>query len=115
MKNWTPLMWFYLVCALAGAVVPLYYNLQFMLYSGETFTVARLLGDGMATPLSSSLTTDFLIGASAVVTWMMIEGRRQGMKHLWLYLLLTFGVAFAFACPFFLFMRERKLMTQKTI
>jgi len=31
------------------------------------------------------------------------------MKNWWIYLVLIPTVAFAFACPLFLFMRERKL------
>lgn len=107
MKKWTPLMWIYLIFAIAGLVVPWYFNLQFILYGDEPFSVRRFLADGMATPLSSSITTDFLIGATPVFIWMMVEGRRRKMKHLWFYFVGTFLIAFAFACPLFLFMRER--------
>jgi hypothetical protein len=35
------------------------------------------------------------------------------MKHAWAYVVLTFGVAFAFAAPLFLFMRERHLAARR--
>ncbi len=108
MKNWTILMWVYLLFAIAGIIVPWYYNLQFMLYGDETFSIGRYLADGMATPLSASITTDFFIGTTPVLIWMMVEGSRQKMKHLWFYFIFTFLIAFAFTCPLFLFMRERK-------
>jgi len=109
MKNWTPLMWLYLAFAIAGIIVPWYFNLQFMMYGDEPFTIRRFLADGMATPLSSSITTDFFISSTPVLIWMMIEGKRLKMKRLWFYFIFTFMIAFAFTCPFFLFMRERKI------
>jgi len=44
---------------------------------------------------------------------MGVEGYRLGMKRLWIYYLLTFMVAFAFAFPVFLFMREL-LLSEKS-
>ena len=82
--KWTPLMFFYLLCAIAGLIVPWYYNLQFMMYGDEPFTIRKFIGDGMATPLSCSLTTDFLITFIAAFVWMIIEGIRLKMKRLWL-------------------------------
>jgi hypothetical protein len=41
--------------------------------------------------------------------WMVREARRLEMRHAWVYVVLVFGVAFAFACPLFLLMRERRL------
>ena len=35
-------------------------------------------------------------------------------RHWWIYIALTFGVAFAFACPLFLFMRERRLVSSRS-
>jgi len=118
--KWTPLMFFYLLCAIAGLIVPWYYNLQFMMHGDEPFTIRKFIGDGMATPLSSSLTTDFLIGASAAFVWMIIEGirlkmKRLKMKRLWLFVIMTFLIAFAFAFPLFLFFRERKLQFGQAI
>ncbi len=112
MKNWTPLMGIYLILAIAGFFIPWYYNLQFILYGDAPLTISRFLGDGMSTFLTSSLTTDLLIGASAFFIWMIVEGRRLGMKHLWVYAVCTFMIAFAFSCPLFLLMRERKLQAK---
>lgn len=105
-------MWIYLAFAIAGLIVPWYFNLQFILYGDAPFSVGRFLADGMATPLSSSITTDLFIGSTPVLIWMMVEGKRQKMKHLWVYFIFTFLIAFAFTCPLFLFMRERKLMNE---
>jgi hypothetical protein len=105
----TPLMVFYGGCAVAGAVVPWYYNLRFMRESGELLTPQRWFDEGFTTALMGSITSDFLIGTTPVLVWMVVEARRLGMRHLWVYVLGTFLVAFAFTCPLFLLMGERHL------
>lgn len=102
----TPLIVFYGLCTAAGAVVPWYYNLRFMRESGELLTPQRWLAEGFVTPLAGSITSDFLIGTIPVLVWMVVEARRLRMRHLWVYVLGTFLVAFAFTCPLFLLMRE---------
>jgi len=105
----SPLMCFYGIFAIAGAIVPWYFNIRFMLDTGELITPHGLIASGFVTPLASSLTSDFLIGTTPVLVWMIVEARRLGMRHKWMYVVAVFLIAFAFACPFFLFMRERHL------
>jgi hypothetical protein len=99
----------YLLLAVAGVVLTWYHNIQFMMMPDATpfnfFTVA------MANPAASSLTLDVTIAALTFVVWMWHEAGRLGMSGRWLYTLLTFFVAVAFAFPLFLFMRERHLQT----
>ncbi len=105
----TPLMIFYGMFAMAGSVVPWCFNIQFMLESGEFITPQGLIAGGFVTPLASSLTSDFLIGTTPVLVWMVIEAKRLKMKYRWAYVALTFLIAFAFSCPLFLLMREVRL------
>lgn len=105
----TSLMVLYGAFALAGAVVPWYFNIRYMLESGELLTPQMWLAGGFINSLTSSITTDFLIGTTPVLVWMVVEGRRLEMRHLWLYVVTTFLVAFAFSCPLFLLMREVRL------
>ena len=101
--------WAYAILAVLGAVVPWYYNLEFMAVSGGAFSVADFVAGGFANPAASSLTVDLLVGSTAVIILMVSEARRLEMKHWWVYLVLIPTVAFAFACPLFLMMRERQL------
>jgi len=55
------------------------------------------------------LSLDLLIVAIAGSTLMIFEGRRLGMKRVWLYIVLSGVTAFAFTFPLFLAMRERRL------
>jgi hypothetical protein len=108
-KTVTPLAIFYGTFAAAGAVTPWYFNIVWMRQTGSLLTPSALLAGGFITPLTSSLTTDFFIGTTPVLVWMVVEARRLGMRHSWAYVLGTFAIAFAFTCPLFLMMRELKL------
>lgn len=55
------------------------------------------------------LSLDLLIVAIAGSALMIFEGRRLGMKRVWLYIVLSGVTAFAFTFPLFLAMRERRL------
>jgi hypothetical protein len=61
-----------------------------------------------------------LAGIGLSVTWYFnlrwmsetgagIEARRLGMRHWWVWPVLTFGIAFAFAFPLFLYFRDRRI------
>lgn len=108
----TPMMVFYGLFAAAGAVVPWYFNLRFMRESGEMLTPQRWVAEGFATTLMGSITSDFLIGTIPVLVWMVVEARRLGMRYIWVYVLGTFLLAFAFTCPLFLLMREVHLQSK---
>lgn len=105
----TPLMFTYLACALLGACTTWYFNIQHFLTSDIPFTPITFVESGLTSPMSSSLTSDFLVLTTVVLIWMVFEARRLGMKRVWLYLVLSFGIAIAFAFPLFLFIRERRL------
>ena len=105
----TPMMIFYGTFAAAGAVVPWFFNIRYMRESGELLTPQAWIAGGFINPLAGSITSDFLIGTAPVLVWMVVESRRLGMRHRWFYVVTTFLVAFAFACPLFLLMREVRL------
>ena len=96
------------VLAVAGVVATWYFNLRFM---GEQagFDIAAFVAGGYANAAASSFTNDLMIGVLAFLVFLVAESRRLGMRHVWVYVLLTFGIAFAFSFPLFLLMRERRL------
>lgn len=103
------LSWLYLALALAGAVLPWLANLDYMRQYGSSFDIGVFVQLANANPAAQSLSRDLLVGASAFTMWMVIESRRLGMRHLWLVLLSSVTIAFAFAAPLFLCLRERRL------
>ena len=57
----------------------------------------------------SAFAADFWVGSTVSLVWMIVEARRLGMKHWWVFIPLTFGIAWAFSLPLFFFFRERHL------
>ncbi|MFZ9946944.1 MAG: DUF2834 domain-containing protein [Vulcanococcus sp.] len=103
------LAWLYLGLAIAGGVLPWMANLDYMQQYGSSFDVSQFIQLANANPAAQSLSRDLLIGASAITVWIVVESRRLQMRHLWLVLLSSVTIAFAFAAPLFLFLRERRL------
>jgi hypothetical protein len=99
----------YLVLAVAGLVIPWYYNLQFMQQSGGSFDVAEFMAAAATTPAAQSLGWDLAIACIAGLLWIFFESKRLGMRFFWLYIVLAFTVAYAFAFPLFLFVRQGRL------
>ncbi len=109
MKKLNFLQIVYLVLAAFGAIIPWYFNIHHLMHSEVPFTIVNFFSGGFVNDFASSLVSDFFIGGIAVLIFMMYEGQRLKMKHMWVYFVLTCFISFAFACPLFLFFRERKL------
>ena len=99
----------YLALALAGAVLPWLANLAFMQQHGASFDIGLFVQLANANPAAASLSRDLAIAATAVTIWMVSEARRLNMRGLPWVLLSCVTVAFAFGCPLFLYLRERRL------
>lgn len=56
------------------------------------------------------LSLDLLIVGAGVITLMLVEAKRLGMKRVWIYFLLSGFTAMAFTFPLFMAFRERKLL-----
>ena len=98
----------YLVLAVIGLVGCWYFNIQW--FGGDG---ARGMGDFVEAVFdnsaSSSISWDLSFGGLAAAVFLVVEGKRVGMRHVWWYLIPFFLVAFAFTFPLFLAMRERHL------
>lgn len=64
-------------------------------------------------PSVNSLGVDLAVVAVAAIVFMLVEGRRLGMRGLAIYVLLVPFVALAFAFPLFLSARERRLAGER--
>ncbi|SDO61574.1 Protein of unknown function [Microbacterium sp. ru370.1] len=103
-RHWTPTAVAFLVLSLAGLVGTWTFN-AFAIVQMRDF-IGDLLTSG---PAVSSLTVDLLVVAIAGSVFLIVEGRRLGMRFAWLYIVLSGVTAFAFTFPLFLAMRERRL------
>ena len=103
------LAWLYLALAVAGGILPWLANFDYMRQYGSSFDLNLFVELANANPAAQSLSRDLLVGATAMTVWIVVESRRLEMRHLWVVLLSSVTIAFAFAAPFFLFLRERRL------
>jgi hypothetical protein len=62
-----------------------------------------------ATTPATIFVADVLYAAAIFILFVFVEGRRLGMKHLWLPVVLTFGIGLGCGLPAFLAMREKAL------
>ena len=105
------LIWSYLLLALLGAVLPWQANLEFMQTgTGSGFDLSGFIRDANLNAASRSLSRDLIIGATAFTIWITIEGRRLQVRSWWISLVLCVTVSFACGGPFFLYLRERRLL-----
>ncbi len=104
------LSWIYFSLAILGAVLPTLSNIQFVHDYGPGFDIELFVQLANNNPAAQSLSRDLFIGASAIFIWIITEARRLSIKNLWVVVLGTFLIAFAFSAPLFLFLRERRLI-----
>ena len=100
--------WFYLLVSLVGLITAMIFN---GIASAEG---ADYLSAWFGSPVDWVLSLDLLVVAIAGSAFIIFEGRRLGMKKLWLYIVVSGVTAFAFTFPLFLAMRERALSRRKS-
>lgn len=97
----------YLILALAGMVGTWYYNILFI-QANDGFKLVQYITEGFATLPSSSFSIDLIVCAMVFFVWMINDAIKNQIKHWWIFIVLTFMIAFAFSYPLYLFYREYK-------
>ncbi len=105
----------FLVLALTGLVLTWSQNLAYFGPGSGPGGMMDFLKDTVVNPGARSIAFDILIVGWAASIWMVLEGRRRRMRWVWLYPVVGWSVAMAFAFPLFLAMRERSLRTPPEI
>ena len=100
----------YLILAIAGASLTMSANIDFIQTYGPGFDILNFIQLANINAAARSLSRDLLIGSTAFFLWMILEAKRLGIKNMWVVILTTFTIAFAFSAPLFLFLRERRLI-----
>jgi hypothetical protein len=104
----------YLVLGLVGLVLTWSQNLAYFGPAAAGDFLDFLRGT-VANPGARSIAFDILIVGWSASIWMVIEGRRRRMKWVWLFPVLGWTLAMAFAVPLFLAVRELALRTPPEI
>ena len=97
----------YLILAILGAVLPLSQLIPFLKTHGLDLKLffTFLFSNGV----SGFFGMDVIV--SSFVLWLFVfsEGRRLGMRRLWIYIVCNLAVGVSLALPLFLLFRERTL------
>jgi Terpene cyclase DEP1 len=80
-------------------------NLAFMAQADRASFV-DFLRAAYANPAAASLSNDLFLLALAACIFMAIEGRRVGVRYVWLYILLSAVIAISVTFPLFLLTRQ---------
>ena len=98
-----------------GAVLPMMANFEYAREYGNSFDINNFISLANANPAAQSISRDLLVGASAIFIWIVNESKKLKMKNMWVIYVGTFLIAFAFSAPFFLFLRERRIIELEKI
>lgn len=75
--------------------------------------IGSFVTDPVDTAAGTFLTIDLLAVALVALVFVVAEGRRLGMRHLWVYVVLAFAVAISVAFPAFLAFRQVHLARRR--
>jgi hypothetical protein len=98
---------FYLLCAIAGAVIPFS---QFVPWFAEHgLNVNLLVTELFSTRIGAFFGLDVLVSAIVLLAFITWEGKRLHMKKLWIPAAATCFIGVSCGLPLFLFMREPEI------
>jgi hypothetical protein len=98
----------YILLAVVGAVIP--YVILFPWTREHGFQPSLFLSELFATRPASIFASDVLYSAAVFLVFAFVEGRRLGMRRLWVHPLVVVTVGLCCALPLFLAQRERRLL-----
>lgn len=95
----------YLVFAAAGLVTALYFGVPY--WRSPDASLGGFVALAYTNAPAATLSVDTTVLYFLATAWIIHEGRRLGMRHLWAYVLGNTFVAVAFGLSLFLWQRER--------
>ncbi len=104
---------FYLIAMIIGAAIPLYFFGQHFAANG--FGLSDFLAASFANPAASGLVADLLLSATFGLIVFGLEAKRLGVPGFWLVALGTLLIGFSFGLPLYLYLRESRAETEKTL
>ena len=97
---------FYVVMCVIGTL-PLWPFVHWL--QDNTFHPLLVIHEAMQNGVSAAGWLDIIITYVVLIAFIVVEGRRVGMKRLWLPILGSTFIGLSFGFPFFLWMREGHL------
>ena len=97
----------YLALCIVGLVLPFSFFVPWILEHG--LDLQLLVSELFSTRIGAFFGTDVLVAAVALFVLILTDGRKNGVRPLWLPVVGTLCVGVSFGLPLYLYLRERAL------
>lgn len=97
----------YLLLCVIGTILPLSQFVPWLMDNG--LNLALLINEISASRISSFAWLDVIVSAVVVLLFVLVEGRRLGVRNLWAPFVAMFTVGVSLALPLFLLLRQIRL------
>lgn len=97
----------YLCLCLLGAVLP--YSQLAPWLAAHNLDIPLLVAELFSTRIGAFFGLDVIVSAVVLFVFIGVEGRRLGVRHLWLPVAATLAVGVSLGFPLFLYLRQLKL------
>ena len=100
----------YYAIALVSVCLGWYFNQKYQFTYPEQASWAHFTRQLFDTPAGGSIAQDLII-ANAILfpLWTMVDGPRRGMRHAWIYFVMSLFTSFGFSMGLYLAAQERQL------
>ncbi len=95
----------YLLLCIVGVVAPWFFLFGF--FGDEQASIPVFFRSIFANHVASAVAADLVVSALVFFVFVFFEGRRMGLKHLWVYIPATLLIGLSFGLPLFLYYRAR--------
>lgn len=116
---------FYAAFVFIGLVIPSIFTVLYSMDQVNKWGVFGMYEALMLSPVfyqiafsnyvSSQLLVDILITTIIFFFWAYREAKKYGMKHFWIYPLITYSIAFSFAFPLFFYYRQKAILASEGV
>lgn len=103
----------YLLFALGALIATWSNNLEFFALPDHGGGLMGFIRMANANPAARSLSNDLLFMCFSAFTLMVVEARKHGVRHVWLYILLSLCIAVSVMFPLFLLARQLKIAEER--
>jgi hypothetical protein len=95
----------YLILCIAGTILPLAWFVPFLRDHG--LDVKLFVASRFANSVAGFFAWDVIVSSVVLWTFVIMEGRRSGVPHLWAPIAANLVVGVSLGLPLFLYLRER--------
>lgn len=96
----------YLLLTILGIVIPFGAFIPWLVNNGLDFSA--LFNAAIVNPISIFAWLDVLVAALVLLTFIVVDGKRNKVKYQWLAVLGTLTVGLSFGFPLYLYLKEKQ-------